>query len=264
MYKLLSKYYNAETQKFAADVFENLLLPTPGKRECSNTSDFGQIIFVNSAACVIRFTLKTKTLRLEHPHILQPVFSRQDNLFLADIFPGIASPVAPEDHKKLIRNLKKDGIRFNDCINENAGYLPIQTKEFPNGFPVVLDPCAYNQFLFPLRTLKTRMEKAGLREASPAQKPDMRVQTEPFGALKDAFSRAWPNKHPSSDPAAMAESWDLCAAMKQNGILIDNWTMAERMPLRYMNVPRKGKHYEERCRFFGPQTSAAFAAPIQT
>ena len=200
--------HGIETARAVQDFFEKMEMPIPQHGAFSISMDFGFLVFLNDAGCVLRLTTDAQE-RFDSRHILQPLISQKAGDMRIEIFPGVSSPTSAEDNDKLKRLLKQDGIDFLDDGAENCGYLPHVTDEHGKPVPVVIDPGA----VFALSENVEEVQR---------HLPDD-VQDKLYNPLKDAFNRAWPQEQGRPDSALVQAFWQKCREMKQQGLLRTGW-----------------------------------------
>ena len=246
----IKTHFNSSTAHKVEDFFENLGLPvpqeTPQGNEYTQASEGGLITFLNDSACIIRLAPHSAGVSQEHPHILKPLYQRDCGKLRAELYPGVISPVNYYDLLRLERALDRDDIRLWDNHEDNCGYLPHYTlPQFRKGIPVVIDVDACEKI------------KAGVRWARALLRKMTYEQKKPLPA-----ATAWPAAANQSDPAALARAWDMCADMKQQGLLIANW-QTDRIENDYKNAVTGSTLYAARCHAYRARTAtpAPYPAP---
>ncbi len=264
MKSYIKGHFNKTTARQVESFFNNLGLPLPQEtwqgKEYTKATEGGLITFLNDAACVIRLTPHFAGQAKTHPHILKPLFQRDCGLMRAEIFPGLASPISYDDLMRLRSLLNRDDISFWDDSKANGGYLPyFSLPQFPKGVPVVIDVAACNDLL-----AGVRWARAALRKLTGQKRTELEteaLQDELYGELREAFATAWPAGKNHSDPTALARAWNMCADMKQQGLLITNW-QTERIRRNYKNSKIGGMLYAKSCQAYR-ENKAAVAPSAQ-
>jgi hypothetical protein len=203
-------------------VFNAMGMPLPRDHEFTKGND-GSILFLNSAACVMRVQYEHVALLHGHPNILEPLGRRIRNGLVFDINPGVPCPVSERDIRRVREILADDGFDMWDPLAMNFGYLPAVTGLIKRRqVPVVLDPGAVGKLtntideinaLFPGMNLKSPQKET--------KQPDL--QKILYAPLHDAFDAAWPANDELPDQGRMNEFWKKCAGFKKEGKLVASW-----------------------------------------
>jgi|GEM_PF-1662829 hypothetical protein len=207
----------------------------------------GVLIFLNDYGCVLRFEAidrhaTNRSNRVDHPHVLQPVFSRSYPNFVFEICPGVLPFTAAQQrnmhrlHKKLKQILAKDHVDFWDGDSlRNNGLLPLRLPEFPEGIPVVIDRLAVRSFsdMAPLR--------AALKNRSVIV---YEAQKTLYGPIADAFNTAWPVMSSAPRRHELTKAFALLKQETTAGNLIPGWLSEDHRT----GVALKSKRYAARLR----------------
>jgi hypothetical protein len=177
----------------AAHVLEALDLPDPQAGEFVDGTE-SRLVFLNDCGLVVRAGEKMKTP--EHARILAPLRATrpfQDAAgaeHVIEILPGAQAGITdPFDRFELSQALKEDGINFWDAGWANCGYIPVASRAFPDGLPVVLDRGALKMYsAAPRERLKGAF---GLAAAG-----DVPDQKNIYASFHMAFGSAWPEGAP--------------------------------------------------------------------
>lgn len=191
--------YGSKSASTVGHFFQAVQMPVPLKDEYTKTNDNGFLVFLDDYACVIRMTSHGH-VQVEHRHVLQPVATRQAEKFRIDFNPGVICTLSMKAFQTFYAYMNnEEKIDFDCGAKENVGYVPLQTVDFPNGYPVVVD-MGYVKELS-----KGTMSVKGLLKTSSEKKPS--PPDEFYAPLKESFNRAWPANQNDSDPQKWQNFW---------------------------------------------------------
>lgn len=194
-----------ETARLISAFFDAIRMPLPDFDEYTLSSDGGFLIFLDDVGCVMRGSSEKKCQKIENPMILRPLLSRPiTDDFRIDVFPAIRSPALDEEVALIKETLFQDAIIFRDTQIYNVGYLPVQTKDFPHGFPVIIDMGAFRHMAKATREARKHLPP------SPVKMFQNDLQEVAFGDLRRAFENAWPQDQGRPDQDKLAQAWQLC------------------------------------------------------
>lgn len=146
----------------------------------------------------------------DHPFVLQPLTRYEGHHFVCQLYPGIEVGAAQDEYDQHIIDeditpgrstvsqnhvideiFNEDGLSHNETANYNCGFLKFGTTDFPQGFPVVLDPkqTRFGLFEFQVSKFCDACCGAGMNDAARQQIIDTIRQSAYFrdGGLEDRF-----------------------------------------------------------------------------
>lgn len=189
----------AATQAAIINAFTRLGLPLPEQTDQFMAGTDGCLIFSNTYGLVIRIEEKEKKPVRPSQWVLQPLGAIDAGDAVVEICPACMFEDDKANYHFVKAALKEEGINFWDTGLRNMGRLPINTPQFPQGIPVVVDRRAVKML-----SDETRPVKLGL-------------QGRHYKPLRSAFNAAMRRK--SKAPAFLS----LCEAFVREGKLVAGW-----------------------------------------
>lgn len=219
----------AEARALSA-ALERLRLPMPEAHEFIETSDQGYMVFLEPFGATLRLIADEAFPSFKSDHILQPIGTIALERFRLDIKPGVATAINEDDTDELVDLLRYENIDYFDNGTANVGWLSYVSRDFPDGYPVVIDIGAVKKL-----TLGAHYAGKIVRYK--------KIQDQLFGDLKSSFSNAL---HASS-ASSMTDFWAACKNKADNGFLQASWTWKEARNIRGVS-----ENYAERLKLHAP------------
>jgi len=212
-------------------ILHKLDIPIPEKQDEFLSGNDGLILFMDNYNVTVRIEDKEAFFgsRIEHPHILQPIFSAASEKSIVEILP---SSTLEDIDDRLVADVKarlyEDGLYFWDDHGGNVGRLPFSTPEFPDGVPIVIDRLAVERvdvshLLDHLKDFGTPEDLERLE----TNKPEVNdyagkgEQEKFYAPLRDAFQKTFDN--PENSAESIQKAWKICTEFKAEGKLIAGW-----------------------------------------
>lgn len=219
-YNALRTYFSPETSQQVIDTLAQLQLPLPDHKSLVQGSE-GVLLFVNPYGVVLRIEAYedgyTHFTRFnENPWVVQPLGARRAGEALIEICPGVYPAPQDIDTRAMQKALLQTGVDYWDQQPDNAGFIPLRTLEYPQGFPVVIDRLAVDKLSKAIEPVKKALRGWGF---------DKDPQEILYHDIKQRFAEAWPQDSAAPDAQKLAAFWQACAAKLQMGHLVKGWTI---------------------------------------
>lgn len=225
----ISKEFGKETGDKVAESFSELGLPLPESKAEFMDGNEGFLVFLSPYAMTLRIEPAKPHAGeyLRHPNILQPIISHDVGKAVLEVSPSVAiDDCSDEDVQNLKSKLYDDGVFFWDDEVRNIGKLPIETAEFPDGIPVVIDRLSVERVSHSPSLLEMEYPEKFSQNPNPIYDDTiaMEEQDSLYKPLKEAFAEVEANKgQPSAYKASMLAFWDKCQELKADGVTIAQW-----------------------------------------
>jgi hypothetical protein len=246
--RYLQKSFGEDTARNVLKIFEQMGLPAPEKSQEFVDATEGVLVFLNRYGIVMRIEREILDRINDNPLVLSPIASIPAGRAIVEICPGCVSEKQWGAVYRLERELKEQGIDFDDSGLTNVGRMPMSTALFPQGVPVVIDRPAVMRLADEIAPVKGAQEMR-IAEATGAAE-------ELYGPLQQAFSECWP------DARQMRNFWSLCESYVWDGRLVAGWNEGGDPDSKTGTAICTAKVYEARLRSADrPVSSPAAAVP---
>lgn len=243
--------FDADTVSAIMQTLAHLQLPIPDENVEFLRAYEGAIFFSNQYGMVVRIEPIDKNIKLgtcarqpvvrinDNPWVLQPIGSIVAGEAIVEICPGVHTTDQSSDLTALAQGLKRTGAHLYDLSCSNIGRLPIATKNFPDGIPVVLDRLSVQRLTSTTRNIRNALQDMHI---------DVAPQKQLYGALKRLFSQAWPKDAMIPDATKMAEFWRAMGKAAQDGVLVAGWNARIKDEYKIIDARISATAYDQKLR----------------
>lgn len=233
-----------ETLQDVAKVLASLRLPVPDHENEFLKANRGAILFSNYYGVTVRIEEKVPLLETydnamivrlpDYPLMIQPIARMDAGHAVIEICPGtnLANDRFYADH--VWRVMFEGGLDFFDDGIHNVGLLPVKTKKYPEGIPVVIDRLSVLVLTERSDRVKQALKTIGCKEDP----------QNIYAPLRKAFKKA-SGKDNAANPKKINSFWQQCRKFKRQGKLIAGWNQ-DRYDRFKLYEPRKAaKAYDK-------------------